>query len=64
MKNRVLDDRRHEGEDDRNERVQCVPLERDAVPQSRNGLRERGEGKLKRVSGAQIGRNPSRLWPS
>ena len=64
MKNGVLYDRQHEGEDDRNVRVQCVPLERDAAPQSGKGLRERGEGKLKRVSGAQVGCHPGQPWPS
>ena len=64
-KNGVLNDRQHEGEDDHNVRVsQRVPLERDAAPQSRKGLRARGEGKLKRISGAQVGRRPGRLWPS
>ena len=64
MKNGVLNDRQHEGEDDCNVRVQCVSLEWDAAPQSRKGLRERGEGKLKRVSGTQVGRHPGQLWPS
>ena len=64
MKNRVLNDRQHEGDDDHNVRVQCVPLEWDATPQSRKGLRECGEGKLNRVSGAQVGYHPGQLWPS